>query len=53
MPIFGLAVQHIKVNSGQKACAKCLLKIEILPTTLKNKTKIIKMERSIGEKLKY
>ena len=36
-----------KVNSVQEACAKCLavhlLKFEILQTTLKNKTKSIKM----------
>ena len=37
----------IKVNSVQEACAKCfavhILKFEILQTTLKNKTKSIKM----------
>ena len=42
-----------KVNSVQEACANNLrLKFEILQTTWKDKTKNIKMAKTIGEKLK-
>ena len=44
-----------KVNSVQEACAKCfavhLLKFEILQTTWKNKTKIIKMLKNRKQKV--